>query len=665
MISKISKLIILVVTAYLPTSTLRAKEIWPVLQEHCIQCHGQGGKVKGKLNLLEYGSVEKLAKNATDLERILEAIEFEEMPPEEENKLAVDQRKQLVAALKTLLQTRIAEESEVIPTPIRRMNRFQYNNAVKDLLDLKVEVYPLPEKMLRDRSGYFRPESGVMPAKMTVSSRPLGKSGLIEPRLAGVTPFPQDLRAEHGFDNRGDHLSLSPALMEAFLGLSHSITGSTNFGPETCGKWAMYFKEPVSEGEQETKQRVKTLLTNAFRRPVDAETIDRYAGKVRFLQNSGVQYTDAMKQIVSAVLASPRFLYLYNIQDPNYAMASKLSFFLWGSIPDQELLEAAATGKLTTKSGISQQVERMLKDHKLKRFCDSFPSQWLQLDRILSSVPDVETFRDFYYAAPNYRTSMDMMLEPLLLFETILIENRSILELVDSDFSYRSPRLERWYGKEVKEKPGGPVTIPFKRVTIDDRRQGGVITSAAILTMNSGPTESKPITRGAWIASAIFNNPPKPPPADVPPLPKPSKEELEKLTLRERFAEHRKSTECAGCHAKLDPLGFAMENYDPVGRWRDAYENGLKVDASGTLFRKHKFSNPIEFKDAILAEKDRFARGFAEHLLSFAICRELEPSDTPAIDRILGQLSVDGYRLKSVIHLVTESTPFVGTELKN
>ena len=193
----------------------------------------------------------------------------------------------------------------------------------------------------------------------------------------------------------------------------------------------------------------------------------------------------------------------------------------------------------------------------------------------------------------------------------------------------------------------------------------GVITSAAMLTMNAGPTESKPITRGAWIASVIFNNHPEPPPADVPPLKKPSKEELAKLTIRERFAEHRKSTDCAGCHAKLDPLGFAMENYDPVGRWRDEYENGLKVDSSGTLFRKHKFSTPVEFKDAILAEKDRFARGFAAHLLSFAVCRELEPSDSPAMDAILKQLSSNEYRMKSLIHAVTQSKPFIGAELKN
>ena len=147
----------------------------------------------------------------------------------------------------------------------------------------------------------------------------------------------------------------------------------------------------------------------------------------------------------------------------------------------------------------------MLTDNKLKRFCDSFPTQWLQLDRIISAVPDEKKYRDFYYAAPLYRTTMDMMMEPLLLFETVLIEDRSILELIDSNYTFRSPRLSKWYGEEPKGKLGGPVTIPFARQIVEDRRHGGLITNGAVMTMTSGPFETKPITRGAWIAGVIFN----------------------------------------------------------------------------------------------------------------------------------------------------------------
>ena len=200
-------------------------------------------------------------------------------------------------------------------------------------------------------------------------------------------------------------------------------------------------------------------------------------------------------------------------------------------------------------------------------------------------------------------------------------------ELIDSDYSYRSKRLQKWYEETIGTKLRESGAVNFDRVPVTDRRQGGVITTAAILTMTSGPTESKPITRGAWIASVIFNDPPEPPPADVPLLEKSGTEGTD-LTPRERFKAHRARADCAGCHAKLDPLGFALENFDAVGRWREHYENGQEIDPGGVLFRKHKFEDVIEFKDAILREKDRFTRAFAARLLSFALERRGRAAET-------------------------------------
>ena len=179
-------------------------------QKHCVECHGLKGKVKGQVDLLAYTGAEDIKKNPDLLQKVLEVIDFGEMPPEEKDPIPTKDQKVLVTELKKMLKDAVSSREEGVAAPIRRMTRFQYANAVKDLLDLKVEVFPLPEKMMRDRSGYFKPGSGKMPAKMTVSSRSLGKSGLIEPRMDGVAPFPQDLRAEHGYDTQGDHLSLSP-----------------------------------------------------------------------------------------------------------------------------------------------------------------------------------------------------------------------------------------------------------------------------------------------------------------------------------------------------------------------------------------------------------------------------------------------------------------------
>ena len=640
--------------------------IKPLFQENCTKCHGEEGKVKGKLNLLELNTLPKFQEDSDRIEKIMIAIKDGEMPPEDESPIPELEKKLILKELESILKKSILKNNSFARTPIRRMNRFQYANAVKDLLNLRVEVYPLPERMMRDRSNYFRPETGKMPDKMTVSSRPLGKSGLIEPRLAGVAPFPQDLRAENGFDNRGDHLSLSPFLMESFLNLAGSIVQSTNFNNKTCGSWNALFEQP-KEGSDiliVSRERLYPFLSRAFRRHIEENVVERYAGYVEALVSSGKSFTDAMKETVSAVLASPRFLYLYDRQAGNgsiekiddYELASRLSFFLWGSLPDEILMESAKRGDLSDPAILNQQVNRMLKDRRIKRFCDSFPSQWLQLDRIISSVPDVKKYPDFYYAPPNYRTTMDMMMEPLLLFENVLIENRSILELIDSNYSFRSTRLAKWYDPEIKGRLGGPTTMQFQRVALKDRRQGGVITSAAVLTMTSGPEETKPITRGAWIAGVIFNDPPEPPPADVPPLV--SEDPDEKKTFRERFAKHRERADCAGCHVKLDPLGFALENFDAVGRWRDHYENGQAVDSSGKLFRKYEFSGIIDFKDAILKEKDRFARALAAHLLSFALGREVTAADSQDLDLVAKITAERNYSLRTMIHEITRSKPF-------
>ena len=645
-----------------------------LFKARCVECHGKGGKVKGKLDLLKLNSAVSLTADLERLETIIDVLEAQEMPPESEPELNGQQREAVIVELRELLRTALAKDTEFAATPIRRMNRLQYNNAVQDLLQLKVSVFPLPEKMMRDRSGYFAKALAAKPPKMpdvvTVSSRPLGKSGLIEPRLAGVGPFPQDPRAEHGFDNRADHLSLSPFLLESFFKLSRRIVQSQNFGPRTVGIWNTFFLPPTDSDLKANKAvvplRLEPFIKRAFRRPAPKALVERYTKYVHAQLDAGMEFSDAMKEVVSAVLSSPKFLYLYDqpatSKEPEpldgYDLASRLSFLFWGSIPDDELLRLAGEGSLGKPDVLRLQVNRMLADPKLKRFCDSFPSQWLQLDNIISSVPDKEKFPDFYFSPPDYRTTMDMMMEPLLLFETVLIENRSVLEFIDSNYTFRSGRLRKWYGEDPAGKVGGPGAMQFKRQQVPDRRQGGVMTTAAMLTMTSGPDETKPITRGAWVTSVIFNAPPKPPPADVPPLEKP-KESEEHLTLRERFAVHRERADCAGCHEKLDPLGFALENFDPVGRWRNTYDNGREVDSSGQLFRKHKFKNVVEFKDAILAEKNRFTRAFAEHILSYALGRTLTPGDTLAVDLMTERVVADGYRLHTVLHEVVQSAPFL------
>lgn len=644
------------------------------IKTHCGQCHsGEDTATDRDFSKLNF---EEPDRDLEVLQSLIEVLELREMPPEESPQLDTTTRQRLIEELRKLEQS--AAQTATFPaTPIRRLNRFQYNNAVVDLFDLKCVVFTLPERIMREHHGYFKPATGKMADVVTVGSRPLGKSQLIEPRLAGVAAFPQDLRAENGFDNRGDHLSLSPLLMESFLKLGHSITESKDFAPRNVGIWSQFFAPPEEEKEQTElmRPRIRWFLRRAFRRPPADATVDRYVNFAELQIANGEEFTAVMKKLAAAAISSPKFLYLYDEQDgqaknssesqviDDFDLASRLSFFLWGSIPDDTLLTLAEEGRLVERTILEEQVQRMLQDRKVKRFCDSFPAQWLQLERIISSTPDPERYPGFYFL--KYRKSMHMMMEPLLLFETVLIEDLPITQFIDSDFTYRSKLLEQSYIKLTNPDPPkppdhGPVTVlNFHRVPVNDRRAGGVITNAAVMTMTSGSEETKPITRGAWVAAVIFNDPPEPPPADVPVLPEHASENEADMTLRERFALHRTRADCRACHQKIDPFGFALENYDAIGEWRVQYENMRSIDTSGKLFQEHAFDDVIQFKDALLAEKDRFARGFAGHLLSFAVARELGPADQSVLDSITESVATDNYRIQSIIRQIVLSEPFL------
>lgn len=633
--------------------------------QHCIKCHGPD-KQQGKVRLDDLPMTINDQGTAERWDDVLWVLEANEMPPKGQPAIDKQVRQKMVGQIKQLLDAGLSEHAAYPHTPIRRMTRLQYNNAVVDLLELKIDLFALPERMMRSHSNYFKPASGKMPDTVKVGSRPLGKSQLVQKRLQGVAPFPQDLRSEHGFDNRGDHLSLSPLLMEEFLKLSQSILNSRDFGPRTSIAWNWFFKPPAKTAsvEDEVYSRLRIFLTRAFRRTVDDEIHKRYAEFTLGRIQEGASFTDAMKQSASAVLASPRFLYLFDQRATeqskkvdDFELASRLSFFLWGSIPDQTLLDLAENKQLSDPAELDRQIDRMLNHPKTKRFCDAFPAQWLQLERIVSSRPTGKAAKGFTING-RYRASMHMMCEPLLLFEAVLIEDRSILELIDPSFSYRSALLQNWMSGG-KLNAGPPGTLTFNRVPNEDRREGGVITNPAVLTMTSGADETKPITRGAWVATVIFNAPPDPPPGDVPPLPESNGTETEHLTLRERLDAHSTREDCRGCHAKIDPYGFALENYDPAGRWREKYENGREIDAEGELFRTHGFKDPVQFKDAILIEKDRFTRAFAEHMLSYALGRETGVADSPALDRVVQAAADDGYKLRTIIKLIATSPPFL------
>lgn len=647
---------------------------------HCIKCHGEDGKVKGKVDLLALKSDGDLLVKPELLESLLGVLEDREMPPEDEPPLQEAKRTEMIGKIKTMLQE-TQKTLAFAPTPIRRMNRFQYNNAVVDLLELDREIFRLNERLMRRRENYFRPDTKKMPDKVRISSRPLSKDidNQRPEGFKGVASFPQDKRAEHGFDNRADHLSLSPLLMESFLKLSQTIVESPDLNPKECRSWDWLFATPNHPDtvvyqdtvSHEIRDRLKRLLRRAFRRPVEPETLARFASFADRQLAAGAPFEQTMRTVVGAVLGMPEFLYLYETPDPKSSdiggqgrqriddleLATRLAQFFWSSIPDDPLLDLAEVGQLSDPTTLTAQIDRMLNDRRSSRFCDNFPAQWLQLDRLITSVPDPKKFPKFY-ANDGYRMSMHMMAEPLLLFETVYIEDRSIVELLDPEFTWQSPMLGAIYAGNFK----GPHQVQvqeFKREPLTDPRRGGIITNAAIMTMTATPTRTQPITRGAWVNGVIFNDPPEPPPADVPPLPEANEKELAKLTIRERLAMHRKRNDCASCHNQIDPFGFALENFGPTGFWRDQYENGRDVDVSGVLFNQHPFETVIEFKELILKEKQRFIRGFTAHLLSYALGRELGVADSPTLDDITAKAMAGHDQMRSVLKSIARSEPFL------
>jgi hypothetical protein len=677
-------LALLVATAGAP---LRADvdSVLPVLEKYCVRCH-KGAKPKGKVHLGKLTTKQLFLDDIATTRKILEVLESHDMPPKKEEQPSDEARATLVRELGSWVGEYIAESTTLRPVVMRRLNRYEYNNAVRDLLELEGDIYPLPEKCIRSDRPYFDPASGRFPDVVRVGNRPLGKFQVERQILTGVVPFAIDLQSEHGFNNRGDELSVSPILLEAFLELGQSIVSSPRFD-RYCGKYAALFTAPSGEGEgpkEEAKHknielastRIRALLERAFRGPVDGKTHERYTAFFERSYRSTGSFSKAMKQVVSGVLASPRFLYLVELKKgvadveklSDHELATRLSFFIWSTIPDVTLLDLAKKGELSKPDVLEAQVRRMIRDKRSKALAENFARQWLRLDRLITAVPDKDRFPTYYsrIGCEYWKFGLQTMVEPLLLFESILVEDSSVFLLVDSDYSYRSDELQHWYrspnpfGHKGEGNRFNTNQQVFKRRKLESRREGGVITSAAVMTMNSSPLRTSPIARGAWVATVIFNRPPAPPPDDIPEIEADDEAiEAKGLTIRERLIEHQASETCAGCHSKIDPLGFALENYDAVGRWRERYKSGRTIDASGKIFGTVEFHDIVSFKDAVLAKPERFLRAFCEHMLSYALGRGLTLSDEPAVDEVVRRASADGGRFSTFVVEIATSHPFL------
>jgi hypothetical protein len=398
-----------------------------------------------------------------------------------------------------------------------------------------------------------------------------------------------------------------------------------------------------------------TLARQAYRKPVDRATVDVLMDFYARGRKSGGQFDRGIESALQFILASPDFLFRVepdpgNRTSPVYRLgdlelASRLSFFLWSSLPDEPLIALAAQGQLRQPAVLEQQVRRMLSDPRSKALIDNFAEQWLHLRNLKNSNPDLGAFPDF---DDNLRQAMKDETERF--FDSIMREDRSVMDLLNADYTFVNERLARHYGMS------NVYGSRFRRVQVPNDARRGLLGQASILTVTSYPNRTSPVERGKWILTNLLGVPPQPPPPNVPPLPD-NGADGKVLSLRERMERHRANPVCAGCHRVMDPIGFAMENFDGIGRWR-AKEDGTVIDASGTLFTGAKLDGVNALRQELTRRPEVFVGVLTERMLTYAVGRGLEYYDLPAVRKIVQDARSTDYRFSSIVLGVARSVPF-------
>jgi mono/diheme cytochrome c family protein len=438
-----------------------------------------------------------------------------------------------------------------------------------------------------------------------------------------------------------------------------SIAGpySAEAADDTPSRRAVFTCHPSAGGADEQCARtiLSRLARRAYRRPVTERDLDTLLGFYRAGQ-AEEGFEAGIQRGLRRILASPSFLFRVEREPANVAagtiyrvndidLASRLSFFLWSSIPDDELIDAAARGALGTPAGLEQQVRRMLSDDRAQALVDNFASQWLTVGKLSGVVPDVDAYPEF---DENLRDAFGQ--ETRLFVSSQLREDRGVGELLTANYTYVNERLARHY--QIPNVYGSH----FRRVTIADGRRGGLLGQGSILTVTSYPNRTSPVVRGRWLLENILGAPPPAPPPDVPSL-QPAGADGRPRSIREQMEAHRKNPACAVCHVRMDPLGFSLENFDALGKWRTSVD-AMPIDASAALPDGTQFEGVEGLRRLLANHQEDFARTFTQKLLAYALGRSVEAADVPAIRQITKQSASGGYRWSSLIMGIVKSTPF-------
>ena len=725
-----------------------SKEVRPLLESYCFKCHADGKK-KGGVTF-DKARATGSPDDYKLWDAVLENVKSGAMPPDDQNQPSISEREKLAQWIEAVVLAVDPNNPDPGRVTIRRLNRTEYNNTVRDLVGVDFEpgadfpaddsgygfdnigdVLSLPpvlferylqagEKVmsaaiLNDHTArplriavdlltiqggpkngstptsrkvdehdatatIDLPVAGTYQMRLQVSSNKLGNDRTkLEMKFDGQPNGAKELK-----DDRDTVETIKGVIEVAKTGshtLSFHVANSLDQPEMHNGKAANrtfslrkleLFSPPQPVVAPPTQIRIfapgrgmpnlessaRAILTafgtRAFRRPLAPQEIERFMWIYTQAGKKGGNFEQSVQTALTAILVSPHFLFRGELQaEPDnptsvhqineWALASRLSYFLWSTMPDDELFGYAQHG--TLRKNLEAQVQRMLKDKKAEALVENFAGQWLQIRNLQQVQPDRQTFPDW-----DKRLAVAMERETELLFETIMREDRSVLEFLSADYTFVNERLAEHY------KIDGVEGDAFVKVKLPPHRPGGVLGQGSFLTLTSNPTRTSPVKRGKFVLENILGTPPRPPPPDVPDLNDATRSEL-KGTLRQRMEQHRTNATCASCHARMDPIGFGLENFDGIGAWRER-DGNAPVDSSGQLVSGEKFKDASELRDILLTEKrEDFFRCLTEKMLTYALGRGLEYYDKPALQKIESALQKQANFSTLVLEIV-KSGPF-------
>jgi cytochrome c553 len=717
-----------------------ARDIRPVLVEHCSACHGAENP-KNRHNFLKSSDAGDVETRRSLWRSVAMQLRNRTMPPGEA-RLEEGDRLRVANWIEQRLRATGCQGGEYAGNVgPRRLNRREYRNTLRDLLgvDMAVaELLPADEAggagfdtnaetlyvppMLVERylevaqkivdrvivtpplnrvylshemaPRVAAPVAGQKPARRLAPGEEVstevtvysdGAYGLrVSVERPRVTPFTVEVKvdgivagklsyardANGGATARVQTVTLSRgahtvAVVNGAEPVEfYSLTVTAQPPPPTADQAVLHYRllgvepgqTPVNP-EATVRRMLQRLVERAFRRPADATEVERYYRLYERAARRGDPFEEAVKYALKAVLVSPRFLFRVEEVDgqgmqplDHYAVAARLSYFLWATMPDEELFRLAREQRLDDAGVLAAQVDRMLDDPRSRAFASSFIGQWLGTQEIGGRAMPLLTELQHFYTP---EVAADLREQPELFFHYMLTANRPVLDILDAPYTFLTERLVRYY--ELEGKVEGVGANGFYRVFWPDNRRAGVLGLASVLGMNSHYKQASPILRGAWILDTLLGTPIPPPPPNVPAL---EAGNMAGKSMREMLVLHRSSAACAACHNLMDPMGLGLENFDWMGRWLDREANGEPVDASGVLPSGERFNGPVELRAVLVERKREFVRQLARKMLGYAIGRGEQDGDQCTIERLAQRLEENQYAIRTLVKEVVLSTPF-------